>query len=387
MIFAITGGNIVEFRDLRKQYRVLKEAIDQSILETIKDGHYILGPQVNQLEAELGEFTGSNHCICCGNGTDALILALMAWNIGPGDAVFVPDFTCFASVTCIMTRGAEPIFVDIDIDTFNMDPDSLGEAISDVINEGRLRPRVIMPVDLFGLPANYSKIRELAKEHSLYVLEDAAQSFGASIDGRRTCTFGDISTTSFFPSKPFGCYGDGGAIFTDSRQTADLLRSMRFLGRSVEDQYDNINIGLNSRLDTLQAVVLSSKLEYFKNYEICRVNRIADSYSSLLEKVVSVPRIPDGYYSSWAQYTILLENESERDALKDHLGGLGIPTMVYYPRPMHRQKACSGLSSAPRVSLKNSLLASERVLSLPMHPYLTDDEIDIITSAIIDYLG
>lgn len=376
----------MEFRDLKKQYQMLKEEIDQAILDVVKDGNYILGTQVSQLEDELSEFSGSKHCVCCGNGTDALVLALMYWNIGPGDAVFVPDFTCFASVTCILTRGAEPVFVDIDLKTFNMDPNSLEEAVLNVTREGRIRPRVIMPVDLFGLPADYGRILEIARKYSLLVLEDAAQSFGASINGRNTCTFGDISTTSFFPSKPLGCYGDGGALFTGSREIADRLKSMRFLGRSVADQYDNINIGLNSRLDTLQAAILLKKLRAFKEYELDCVNRIAEYYSSLLKNVVSIPRIPEDFYSSWAQYTILLENEAQRDSLKDYLSTSGVPSAVYYPRPMHLQKACEGLAT-PLVSLANSVHASKCALSLPMHPYLTDEEVEMITTTIIEHIG
>ncbi len=374
------------FRDLKRQYLALKGDIDMAMSTAMTDSQYILGPQVGQFEDELKVFTNSRHCISCANGTDALILSLMAWNVGLGDAVFVPDFTCFASVTCILVRGAEPVFVDIDLDTFNMDPDSLEAAIAEVVREGRLRPRVILAVDLFGLPADYRKIREIADRYGLNVLEDGAQGFGGSIGGQMACSFGDISTTSFFPNKPLGCYGDGGAIFTDSEDIANLLRSMRALGRSVEDQYDNINVGLNSRLDTMQAAILIQKLKAFKDFEINRVNIVADKYSQLLKGKVGIPIVPEGFGSSWAQYTILLEDNKTRDGLKAFLGARDIPSMIYYPIPMHQQKAISG-QKPPLVSLENSIEASRRVLSLPMHAYMTDDEIETVAGAIAAFIG
>ena len=305
----------MQFRDLKKQYDVLKQEIDTSIFDVIQSTFFINGPQVKTLEVQLAKYVGIKHCITCGNGTDALSMALMAWGIKEGDAVFVPDFTFFASGETVSFEGATPIFVDVDIDTFNMDPNCLEEAIKLVRAEGRLTPRVIVTVDLFGLPANYPKIREIADQYGLKILEDSAQGFGGMIGTERAGVFGDMSTTSFFPAKPLGCYGDGGAIFVNDDETAAYLESVRVHGKG-SFKYDNIRIGWNSRLDTIQAAILLPKFKAFCEYELDAVNHVAEKYTGLLKGLVKTPMIPNGYLSSWAQYTIQVENQEIRDGLQ-----------------------------------------------------------------------
>ena len=282
----------MEFRDLKKQYQVLKPEIDAAIGQVLEEAAYIGGKPVAQLEAELAEYVGVKHCIACANGTDALTLALMAWGIGEGDAVFVPDFTFFSSAETVAYEGATPVFTDILEDTFNMDPDSLERAVQAVLAEGKLKPRVIVSVDLFGLPADYERIREIADRYGMYILEDAAQGFGGSLRGRRAGSFGDIAATSFFPAKPLGCYGDGGAVFTNNDEWAELIRSLRIHGKGT-DKYDNVRIGMNSRLDTLQAAVLRVKLKAFREYELKDTDRIAARYEEELSDCVKVPKIPE----------------------------------------------------------------------------------------------
>lgn len=370
----------MEFRDLRKQHEVLSENIDAAILKAVAGGHYIMGPEVRQLEAELAEYVGVRHCLSCANGTDALTLALKAWDIGPGDAVFVPDFTFFASAEVVAAEGAVPVFVDVFEDTFNIDPSDLEAAIAEVRSAGELVPRAIIAVDLFGLPADFRRIREIADSEGLLVLEDGAQGFGGSIDGRRACSFGDIATTSFFPAKPLGCYGDGGAVFTDNDDWAALIDSYRVHGKG-SCKYENVRIGLNSRLDTVQAAVLLEKLKAFKLWELSDVQAAADAYSERLSGHVRVPSVPAGYGSSWAQYSILLESSEQRGNVQSSLKSEGIPTMVYYPLPMHLQKAFEGSGGLRPCPVASSLC--ERVLALPMHPYLTDEQIDVICSKLI----
>lgn len=362
----------MQFRDLKKQYKTLKPEMDPAIQQVLTTGNFISGTQVTELEEQLSAYVGAKHCITCGNGTDALTLALMAWNIGPGDAVFVPDFTFFASGETPAYEGAVPIFVDVEEDTFNMSPSSLEEAILQVKREGKLIPRVIIAVDLFGQPADYPEIRRIAEKYELLILEDGAQGFGGRIGDRKACSFGDISTTSFFPAKPLGCYGDGGAIFTDNDEWAALLRSYRIHGKGA-DKYDNVRIGMNSRLDTLQAAVLQVKLKAFEEYELTDVNKVADCYTEGLHEVVKTPIVREGFYSSWAQYSILLKGKEERDGLQAYLKEKGIPTMVYYPRPMSRQGAFAGMDCV-KVDLSVTADLCRRVLALPMHPYLTVEE-------------
>jgi UDP-2-acetamido-2-deoxy-ribo-hexuluronate aminotransferase len=375
----------MRFRDLKAQYNHLKERIDANILNVLNDTAFIGGRQVRELEKALAKYVGVKHCISCANGTDALQLVLLAWGVGEGDAVFVPDFTFFATAGCASIVGATPVFVDVDFRTFNIDVKDLEKKIEDTISRGELIPKVIIPVDLFGLPADYSAIEGVAKRYDLKVLEDGAQGFGGNINGKNTCSFGNAATTSFFPAKPLGCYGDGGAIFTNDSELAINLHSLKAQGRSPEDKYDNRTIGMNSRLDTLQAAILLVKLEEFVENELYASNRVASIYSSHLENVVMTPIIPEGYYSSWAQYTVILPDEEVRDGLKEYLKSMSIPSMVYYPRGMHQQTAYKDMN-VPDSSLPVTSRLTKCVLSLPMHPYLADDDIERVCSAIRQYL-
>lgn len=378
-------GKVVQFRDLGAQYRALKPKIDKAIQDVINSSSFILGTPVTELEIALAEYVGRKHCVTCANGTDALHLSLRAMGIGPGDAVFTSDFTYFASAGCISIVGATPVFVDIDLSTFNMSADALEKQIVRVLEEGKLTPKAIIPVDLFGQPANYSKILPVAEKYGLKVLEDAAQGFGGSIDGKRACSFGDISATSFFPAKPLGCYGDGGAIFTDDSDVADHLRSLRANGRSPSDKYDNREVGFNSRLDTIQAAILFPKLQAFIEYELDDVNAVALQYTNQLKNFVVTPQIVNGSISSWAQYTILLDSLQQREKIQNALKLEGIPSMLYYPRGMHQQGAFRDLS-IDSSDYPNTLSATQRVLSLPMHPYLNKSDVDTISKIIINNL-
>ena len=387
----------MQFRDLAKQYQVLKTDIDNAMLNVASGAHYIMGPQVKELEQELADYTGVKHCLTCANGTDALTLALKAWGIGPGDAVFVPDFTFFASAEVVALEGATPIFVDVDDTTFNVDVTSLEKAIALTLADGKLTPKVIVAVDLFGLPANYPLIKAVAQKYNLLILEDGAQGFGGSINGQKACSFGDIATTSFFPAKPLGCYGDGGAVFTNNDEWAQLMNSYRVHGKGT-DKYDNVRIGMNSRLDTVQAAILQVKLRAFDKEVEC-VNEAARQYTELLKDKVKTPVIPEGFGSSWAQYTIQLPTEAKRNALQAALKEAGIPSMVYYPKPMHQQTAFKNgqltidrSSSARLLSTgrKNGQLSCEKaerlcgtVLSLPMHPYIEPSDLERICSTLL----
>ena len=368
----------MQFRDLKQQYQVLKEDIDAAMIEVATDCNFISGAQVAELEKELAEYVGVKHCVTCANGTDALSIAMMVWDFGEGDAVFVPDFTFFSSGEIVSHCGATPVFVDVEKDTYNMSADSLERAIKKVVDDGKLKPRAIVAVDLFGLPADFSKLKPIAEKYGLLILEDGAQGFGGRIGDSLACSFGDIATTSFFPAKPLGCYGDGGALFTDNDEWADLMRSIRVHGKGTM-KYDNVRIGLNSRLDTIQAAILSVKLKAFKEYEVEAVNKAAEQYTALLKDTVTVPVVPEGFYSSWAQYTIQLKDRKQRDKLQQVLRDNGIPSMIYYPKPMHKQLAF-GLATADGAcdygfdcSTTESLC--DTVLSLPMHPYLKEEEI------------
>ena len=371
----------MQFRDLARQYQELKPKMDSAMLSVAAGAHYIMGPEVQALEERLAAYTGVKHCLTCANGTDALTLALKAWGIGPGDAVFVPDFTFFASAEVVSLEGATPVFVDVDARTYNIDTESLEAAVQAVLAEGRPKPRVVVAVDLFGLPANYPAVRAIADRYGLLVLEDGAQGFGGSIGSRKACSFGDISTTSFFPAKPLGCYGDGGAVFTDNDEWAALIASYRVHGKGA-DKYDNVRIGLNSRLDTLQAAVLQVKLDVFDE-EVERVNAAAREYSRRLSGKVVTPVIPEGFGSSWAQYTIQLESPGQRSRVQAALKAAGIPSMVYYPRPMHKQTAFSFIPCQTGEPSPVTTRLSDTVLSLPMHPYLTLTDIDTVCSVLI----
>ncbi|NMD37365.1 MAG: DegT/DnrJ/EryC1/StrS family aminotransferase [Christensenellaceae bacterium] len=374
----------MQFRDLKAQYKALKLQMDKAISEVLSSSAYILGEQVSILEKRLAGYVGVKNCISCANGTDALILSLMALNVGKGDAVFAPNFTFFATVNCAMLIGASPVLVDIDKNTFNMSPEHLEQVILQTIKEGALKPKVIITVDLFGQCADYDAINEIAQKYNLLIVEDAAQGFGGSINGKKACAYGDIATTSFFPAKPLGCYGDGGAMFTNDDDLDAKLRSLRSQGRSNLDKYDNRDMGLNSRLDTLQAAILSVKLDAFIENELEDINKVADKYTSLLSHYVKTPFVPKGYVSSWAQYTILLKSQSERDALKELLKQNGIPSMVYYPRGMHQQTAIKKYGF-DKGEFPNTEYVVDRCLSLPMHPYLSDDDIYKVANCIIDF--
>lgn len=376
------GGSFMQFRDLHKQYDVLKEEIDRSIKSVISSVHFISGPQVAEIEEKLADYVGVRHCITCANGTDALTIALMAWGIGKGDAVFVPDFTFFSSGECPAGVGATPIFVDVDARTYNIDPVKLEEAIIKVQNEKKYRPKAVVTVDLFGLPANYDEIRPICEKYGLLILEDGAQGFGGALHGKCACFFGDISTTSFFPAKPLGCYGDGGAIFTDNDEWAALIRSICVHGKSGEDKYDNIRLGMNSRLDTLQAAILLPKFEAFKKHELDAVNQAADWYNEKLAGTgLILPESAEGFVSSWAQYTVQLPEKVDRAKLQEELKKEEIPTMIYYRKPMHRQGAFAGTDSANANCPVTERLC-KTVLSLPMHPYLTKDIVGKVTEKI-----
>ncbi len=372
----------MQFRDLKAQYQVLKPEIDAGIQSVIESSAFILGKPVTELENKLAEYVGRKHCVGCANGTDALQLALMIWGIGPGDAVFTSDFTYFASAGSSSILGATAVLVDIDLATFNMDPDALETQIQRILAEGKLTPKAVVPVDLFGLLADYDRILPIAEKYGLKVLEDAAQGFGGNIRGKRACSFGDISTTSFFPAKPLGCYGDGGAIFTDDDEVDARLRSLRAQGKSPTDKYDNREIGMNSRLDTLQAAILLPKFKAFADYEVDAVNQVAGWYTERLKDRFVTPVVPDGYYSSWAQYTILLENRTVRDAMQKQLKEKGIPSMVYYPRGLHQQEAYQWMKLQDEW-YPNTMEATNRVLSLPMHPYMKEEMVDEVVSAMI----
>lgn len=372
----------MQFRDLGAQYRRLKGEIDAGIQDVISGCGFILGKQVTQLERRLAEYVGRKHCVGCANGTDALQLALMAWGIGPGDAVFTSNFTYFASAGTASILGATPVLVDIDKRTFNIDPDALEAQIRRVLAEGKLTPKVIVPVDLFGLPADYARIEPIARKYGLRILEDGAQGFGGSVNQKRVCAFGEAATTSFFPAKPLGCYGDGGAIFTDDDDMDTLLRSLRAQGRSPEDKYDNRTIGMNSRLDTLQAAILLVKLKALEEYELDAVNQVAKWYTDRLRDKVITPLIPDGFYSSWAQYSILLKDAETRDRVRARLKQEGIPSMLYYPRGLHQQTAYRDMRLKDE-DYPNTMYAVSHILSLPMHPYLSEQDVDIICASVI----
>ncbi len=375
----------MEFRDLKTQYLKNKTAIDSAIQNVLLSSHFIGGEPVSQLEEKLADFVGVKHCITCANGTDALQLALMAWEIGEGDAVFVPDFTFFSTGEVVPWVQATPVFVDVDKDTFNLSPKSLEEAIQNVIQEGKIVPKVVIAVDLFGQPADYPEIRKITQKYNLLLLEDGAQGFGGRIGEKKACSFGDISTTSFFPAKPLGCYGDGGAVFTDCDEWAELIQSYKVHGKGA-DKYDNVRIGLNSRLDTMQAAVLLAKFDCFVNEELDAVNRVADQYSEALMNFVKVPVIKEGFLSSWAQYTVRLENEYVRDRLQRFLKENEIPSMIYYSKPLHAQTAFDEYKLIPEKT-GNTIECCTTVLSLPMHPYVSERDLKKVIKIVIDGLN
>ena len=374
----------MEFIDLKKQYERIKPRIHDRIDEVLRHGKFIMGPEVAELETKLAAYVGCKHCISCANGTDALLLSLMAYEVGPGDAVFTTPFTFIATAEVICLLGATPIFVDIDPRTYNIDPEKLGKVIEETKqgtgrsagSSKKLTPKGIIPVDLFGLPADYDKINRIAQAHGLFVLEDAAQSLGGSYKGRKLGNVADIAATSFFPAKPLGAYGDGGAIFTSNEAMADRLRSLREHGKGSH-KYDNVRIGINGRLDTLQAAILLPKLEIFES-EIKERQEVAARYTKAFNNLVQVPHVPDGLLSAWAQYSVVTD---KRDSYLSKLKERGIPTAVYYPRPLHLQTAFSRLGYR-QGDFPVSEQASERIFSLPMNPYLDSEDQNRIIEAV-----
>ena len=376
----------MQFRDLPKQYQVLKPQIDASLMSVVTSAHFISGPEVKELEKALAEYVGVKHCITCANGTDAISIAMRAWGIGKGDAVFVPDFTFFSSGECPADEGATPIYVDVDPHTYNLDPEKLETAVKKIVADGKYRARAVVSVDLFGLPADYPAIKAVCEKYGLLLLEDGAQGFGGSIDGKKACSFGDISTTSFFPAKPLGCYGDGGAIFTDNDEWADLMRSICIHGKDTSNpndpnaKYNNVRLGKNSRLDTLQAAVLLQKFKAFVEYELDDVNTVAQWYTEGLKDTdLVLPVVREEFYSSWAQYTVQLPEGKDRKELQAKLKEAGIPSMVYYPKPMHMHGAFAGTDSAEADCPVTERLC-RTVLSLPLDPYKTREEIETVVS-------
>jgi dTDP-4-amino-4,6-dideoxygalactose transaminase len=370
----------VPFIDIAAQRKRLGKSIDDAVAKVLAHCQFIMGPEVRQLEADLSAFCGARHTISCSNGTDALIMAQMATGIGPGDAVFCPSFTFCATAESVVCVGASPVFVDVDEKTFNMDLASLERAIEDAKRAG-LKLKAIIPVDLFGQPADLDAIAAVAKREGMIVISDAAQSFGATYKGKRVGTQALVTTTSFFPAKPLGCYGDGGAVFTDDDKVAEALRSIRVHGQGA-DKYDNVRIGMTGRLDTIQAAVLIEKLKIFQD-EIEARNRIAARYAEGLKDVAIVPQVASGYGSVWAQYTIRVE---KRDALAAVLSTRGVPTAIYYPKPLHRQEPYKRYPVAGNGLPVTDKLAAE-VISLPMHPYLDEPTQDRVISAVREALG
>jgi dTDP-4-amino-4,6-dideoxygalactose transaminase len=367
----------IAFIDLLAQRRRLGDKIDAAVLRVVNHGGYVMGPEVKQIEADLAAFCGAREVISCSNGTDALTLVLRAKGVGPGDAVLCPSFTFAATAEVVALAGATPVFVDIDADTFNMSHASLKAGVDEARRAG-LNPVAVVPVDLFGLPADYDALLPLAEALGLWVLSDAAQSFGAEYKGRKVGTFGVATTTSFFPAKPLGCYGDGGAIFTDDSELAAVIRSLRVHGQG-SDKYDNVRIGINGRLDTIQAAVLIEKLKIFPD-EIAARDRVARRYNDGLREVAGVPETPAGSVSTWAQYTLRVKN---RDAVAANLKERGVPTAVYYPKPLHQQTAYRDFPVAGNGLPVSEALAAE-VISLPMHPYLEAEVQDWIIGAVVD---
>lgn len=384
----------IEFRDLKKQYAEIKEKVDLAVQSVIESAHFISGPEVKKLEKTLADYVGRKYCISCANGTDAITIAFKAAGIGEGDAVFVPDFTFFSSGECPATVGATPIFVDVRTDTYNIDSESLCREVEKVVSDGQLKPRAVVAVDLFGQPFDYDSIRAVCSKYDMLLLEDAAQGFGGSYtseNGNKMMAgkLGDISTTSFFPAKPLGCYGDGGAIFTDDDYIADMCRSIAVHGKDMENpddpnaKYNNVRLGYNSRLDTIQAAVLLAKFPVFKDEELERVVRVANLYSKNLSTIegLIIPTVAENYYSSWAQYTIQLPSGVNRADLQKALKVDGIPTNIYYIKPMHTQGAfVETLSSQTECPVTEELC--KKVLCLPIHPYLADDEINYIIKSL-----
>ncbi len=369
----------IPFIDIAAQRKRLGKSIDDAVAKVLAHCQFIMGPEVRQLEADLSAFCGARHTVSCSNGTDALIMAMMATGVSPGDAVFCPSFTFCATAESVVCVGASPVFVDVYEKTFNMDLGSLERAIAEA-KRANLKPKAVIPVDLFGQPADLDGIADIAKREGLFVISDAAQSFGATYKGKRIGTQALVTTTSFFPAKPLGCYGDGGAVFTDDDKVAEALRSIRVHGQGA-DKYDNVRIGMTGRLDTLQAAVLIEKLKIFQD-EIEARNRVAARYAAGLNDVAIVPEVASGYGSVWAQYSIRVE---KRDALAAVLQTRGVPTAIYYPKPLHRQEPYKRYPVSGNGLPVTDKLAAE-VISLPMHPYLDEPTQERVIAAVREAL-
>lgn len=371
----------MEFIDLKTQLQELRPEVDRAISKVLDHGQFILGPEVQELEKELADFANVPNCITCANGTDALVLALRALGIGRGDAVIVPTFTFAATAESVCNAGATPIFVDVQSDTYNIDPESIETAIETAI-QNQLTPRAIISVDLFGLPADYARLSELAKAHNLKLIADAAQSFGAKAYEKPVGSLANVTTTSFFPAKPLGCYGDGGAVFTQDQEVANQIKSLRVHGKGA-DKYDNISIGYNSRLDTLQAAILLVKLSRLTS-EIAKKDVVAKQYSQRLSEklseVLTTPNVINSSKSAWAQYTVQCDPK-HRQAVTAFLKDKGIPTAIYYPTPLHKSTAYKHYPKAG-ATLPNADLLAQSVFSLPMHAYLSDENIDLVVSTL-----
>ncbi len=366
----------MKFVDLNAQFRTIETEIRTAIDRVLEHGQFIMGPEVGAFEQQLAEYCGVDHVISTASGTDALLMSLMSYGIGPGDAVIAPPFTFVATAEVIQLLGATTVFVDVDENTFNIDIDQLEQTVKRIRKQGKMRLKGIIPVDLFGLSADYPSICRIASEHNLFVLADSAQSFGGAYNNQKSCSFGDLAATSFFPAKPLGCYGDGGAVFTNDGDRAEILRSIRFHGKGAT-QYDNVRTGITGRLDTLQAAILICKLKIL-DQEIAARQKIADRYTVALADYVKTPEIPPDCQSAWAQYTLRSE---KRDQVRLHLDQQQIPSAVYYPRPLHLQPAFSDADGAG-VSMPVSEMLSREVFSLPMHPYLSEEEQDKIIHSV-----
>ncbi|GMQ59658.1 DegT/DnrJ/EryC1/StrS family aminotransferase [Vallitalea sediminicola] len=370
---------MIQMNDLTLQYKKLKLSIDKRIDDVLKHGRFIMGPEVYELEEKLAEYVGVKHAISCSSGTDALMLTLMAWEIGPGDAVFTTPFTFISTSEVITLLGATPVFVDIDKRTYNIDPKLLDKAVKQTLNEDKLTPKAVIPVDLFGLPADYQSIEKIALKYNIKVLEDAAQSFGSMYKEKRGGSFGDAGCTSFFPAKPLGCYGDGGAVFTDDTDLSDKVKSLRVHGKG-SNKYDNVRTGINGRLDTIQGAILLAKLSVFDE-ELRLRNQVARDYSSELIDIVTVPEIPVGCTSVWAQYSVLAKDYDERKRIMHSLEDEGIKTSIYYQKPLHLQGVYKNLG----YKIGDFHIAEEvssRIFSLPMYPYLTNKKLGKIIKAL-----
>lgn len=366
----------IPFIDLKAQQQFLGNKIQDAINGVLEHGRYIMGPEIQTFEGLLAKFGKLERAVSCSNGTDAIQLPLMAWNIGPGDAVFVPSFTFASTAEVVALVGATPVFVEVLPDTFNMDPQRLLAAIEEVEAEGKLTPRAVIAVDLFGQIANYPALQKITADKGLKLIADAAQGFGSTLDGSQAGKWADVVTTSFFPAKPLGCYGDGGAVLTNDHEVADIMASLRVHGKG-SDKYDNVRIGMNARLDTIQAAVLIEKIAIFPG-EIEKRNKVAKQYTQGLHNVVTTPFVPEGFVSTWAQYTIRV---SDREAVQAKLKEANVPAVVYYPTPLHMQTAYSKFPIGGGELAVSEQLAGE-VLSLPMHPYMEDDVINYIIESV-----